>query len=121
MGERSDVQPLYVSKFYEMDPEVDDLVPDGTYLRHGMVVLIEDSMIREDEQRAGDRWADARLRENNRWCEVTYLKVTPRYGETRSPLVEFIGVYPDGTKRKRAFDASFAWLVRRFSLNGETP
>lgn len=118
MGEPVDIQPEFVSKFYGMDPEVDDLLPDGTYLRNGMVVLVEDPLIRADEERAGDRWERPRLLECNRWCEVSCLTVIPRHGMgTSSPLVSFVGVYPDGTKRKRQYDASYAWLVRRFSID----
>lgn len=120
-----DTQPAFVAKFYEMDPDVDDLLPDGTHLRNGMVVLIEESLVRADETRCDDRWERPRLLEANRWCEVSYLTVTPRYDDSGfhcreiSPLISFVGVYPDGTKRKRQYDASYAWLVRKFSMDAE--
>ena len=112
----TDAQAPFVSKFYEMDPEFDDLLPSGLYLRDGMVVLLEDHLLRGDEDRADSKWELARLREVNRWCEVSHVVVTPRHGDASGPLVEFIGTYPDGTKRKRAYAASYAWLVRKFSV-----
>lgn len=115
MTDSVDTQPAFVPKFYEMDPEVDDLLPDGTCLRDGMVVLIEDSLIRADEERADSKWELARLREVNRWCEVSHVLITPRHDGSR-PLIQFIGIYPDGTKRKRTYDSSYAWLVRLFSI-----
>lgn len=115
MSDTPDIQPTYVSRFYEMDPEVDDLLPDGTYLRDGMHVLLEDSWMRGDADRAGcNVFEDERLREANRWCEVSHLTIQPR--PDAMPLVSFVAIYPDGTKKKRRYDASYAWLVRLFSL-----
>ena len=43
---------MYVDRFYEMDPEFDDLI-FGSDLREGMVVLLEDSMFRGDPELMG--------------------------------------------------------------------
>jgi hypothetical protein len=112
---------IYVDRFYEMDPEFDDLI-FGTELRDGMVVLIEDSLLRGDPERAfrgdtplGEKYEIARCREANRWCTVTRLSLAPRAGY--EPLVRFIGEYADGTKAIRQYSSDYAWLVKRASLD----
>ena len=108
-------QSLYVSRFYEMDPTFDDLVA-GPDLRDGMVVLIEDHLMRGDVDRAtgsSDQHAAsyemARVRENNRWCTVTRLT-------HRGELVHFVGEYADGTKAPRTYNEAYYWLVKRASM-----
>lgn len=123
-------QGIFVSKFYEMDPQFEDLVPSGTLLQNGMMVLLEDSMMRADpatlnsSSETHNRYEGERAREVNRWCEVTHLEVRKRFdyddigaviGES-SPIISFVAVYFDGTKKKRRYDASYAWLVKLDSI-----
>lgn len=82
---------------YVMDPATVDLLPDGTYLREGMVVLSDWS-----------RWDG----KTNRWARVTHLR---RPGH----LVSFIAVYADGTKTKRSYASDYAWFVRLDSVAAE--
>lgn len=116
---------LFVDKYYDMDPQFEDLLPDGTYLQDGMVVLLEDSMLRADPSRAENVHEIERAKEANRWATVSHVKVTKRWahnehgdalGET-SPLVSFVATYGDGTKKKRSYDASYAWIVKLDSMS----
>jgi hypothetical protein len=110
---------LYVDKFYVCQTEFEDIV-FGDNLQDGMIVLIEDSLIRENLEHITGSSAQHRADEMNRWCEVTELKVTPRY-DTPSPLIKFVGVYPDGTKRVRTFCASYGWIVKKAAAGSTTP
>ena len=122
---------LFVDKFYEMNPETDDLLAEGTELENGMIVLLEDSLMREDPERVdstalGTRYQQERLREVNRWCEVMNFKVQRRFEHDDmgsvltevDPLVEFVALYSDGTKKKRRYAASYAWIVKKDSIPG---
>lgn len=125
----NDAQSIFVDKFYEMNVEDDELLSTGDKLRNGMVVLLEDSMMRGDpnQDRELSGYDLERLREVNRWCVVSDIEVTRRWqeddmgrviGET-SPLISFVATYPDGTKKKRRYDSSYAWFVKKFSMEGE--
>lgn len=111
----------FVDRNAEMNPETDDLIR-GRELKEGMVVLIEDSSVREDiSHHTGetDHKCDAhkcrRIKETSRWCRVTSLDIRKRM-EDRSPLVSFIAVYSDGTKRLRTYNQSFGWFVKLNSM-----
>lgn len=115
---------IFVDKHFVMDPRFDDLLFDGTELREGMIVLIEDSLMRATVPVDEDSWDYDRALECNRWCTVGRIKITPRYGRNEmgdavgesSPLVSFIAIYPDGTKRKRQYDASYSWIVKKDTM-----
>lgn len=130
---------MFVDKFYEMIPEFDQLLPRGTMLEDGMVVLIGDSIARAnlrhlEKLESGERthihtspeYERDKAREYNRWCTVSDIQIIPRwwtneYGEVvgeRSPMIAFVGTYGDGTKRKRNCDSDFPWLVKKDSLPG---
>ncbi len=107
-------ESLYVDRFYVMDPEFDDVLFSGAELREGMVVLLEDPLMRGDLDRQ-DVYSRNRRDECNRWCVVERLEVRPR-PEFGSPLVRFLARYPDGTKRLRSYDASYGWIVKKGSM-----
>lgn len=99
----------FVSKYFEMDPETDDLLFDGTLLEVGMRVLIE-----ADSKRApiheGKPFNDHdRARKYNRWVTVSEFR---RYGLE----IAFIGIFDDGTKKKFAEDFMYAWYVKKDSM-----
>jgi hypothetical protein len=94
-----------------MQPEFEDLVY-GTDLRDGMIVLVEDEMMRGDPSRSSDT---ALVLSSNRWCTVSRLQVIDR-GFGQSPLVKFIGVYGDGMKRSRTYDSGYGWIIKRESM-----
>jgi hypothetical protein len=106
---------VYVDRFYEMDPQFEDVIY-GTDLREGMFVLLESTTMRGDPERAfGDdtyaKYEFARVREVNRWCQVTMLEFVPRSGY--EPLVKFMAIYADGTKKPRTYSSHWAWIVKR--------
>lgn len=118
---------MFVDKFYQMDPAFEDLLPDGTFLKDGMVVLIEDSLSRVEMDRAinDDRGYDmSRARENNRWCTVSHVQFRSHpqidYESGRSiglnHLVSFVATYGDGTKTKRTYNVSYSWIVKKDSI-----
>lgn len=121
----NDLTGTYVPYDHRMDPAYEDLLR-GDELQNGMIVLLDHDIV-------GSAWAMTNHRrnldENNRWCTVTKLNVTERFehgemGEVvgkMSPLVSFIGVYADGTKMKRRYDASYTWLVKLDSIPSAEP
>lgn len=110
---------LFVDKFYRMDPEFEDLLPRGTDLRDGMIVLLEDSLLKADlDIMHRSKYEADHARETNQWCVVSDVEITTRvdeHGREMQPLVSFVAIYPDGHKRKRAYAASYAWIVKRES------
>jgi hypothetical protein len=123
-------QTMFVDKFYVMDPEFDDLLNTGAELKDGMIVLIEESMSKTNLEflnvvdSASYQYDYNRALENNRWCTVSQVSIRRRYdydqygaviGES-SPLISFIAIYADGTKRKRTYDSSYAWFVKKDTI-----
>ncbi len=108
---------LYVDRFYEMDPEFDDILFSGAEVREGMVVLLEDCLLRADLSRDDIYNAD-RARECNRWCTVERVEVKPR-PDCSSALLRFLARYGDGTKRLRSYDISYAWIVKKDSIGAD--
>lgn len=92
---------------YVMDPTKEDLI-HGSELKEGMIVLVEDPMLRDDPSdldTEGVRpYTIRRIHEASRWCMVTKL----RPGQ----ILKFIGVYGDGTKMSRQYSSSYCWLVK---------
>lgn len=105
----SGTNSVYVDRFYEMSPEFEDIIY-GSELADGQIVLLEDTLLRGDPERAffdsASRYELARVREVNRWCTVTRLQ---RHGD----LVTFIAEYADGTKMVRTYHGGYAWLVKK--------
>lgn len=108
----------FVSKFYQMDPDTEDIASSGYDLCDGMIVLIEAMHMREhndeDRVKAGyegerDPYSQDRLIKSNRWCLVT------RYQQYREhDQIAFVGVYADGTKAAFRYGDSHEWF---FKLN----
>ncbi len=92
-----------------MVPEFEDLCY-GTDLKNGMIVLIEDSLVKGDPEHIDSDYSKMRLMEANRWCEVTNFRIIPRVED--SPLIKFIGLYSDRTKLPRTYDASYCWIMK---------
>lgn len=99
----------FVPKFYRMNPETDELLPNGRHLANGMRVLIENSSRRIDVSQDLADWEEERALKNNRWCTVEALEVID--AET-----SFIGVYDDGSKLMRLHPTFTAWLVKTDSI-----
>lgn len=104
-------------KYYEMNPNSDDMLPDGTYLRDNMIVLIEAFSQRNyikvvpgpgyDKEPTPSQIFLARI--TNRWGSVSNLKVV-------GDQITFVATYEDGTKAKRKHSIHFAWLVKTHSI-----
>lgn len=98
-------------KYYKMDPQTDDMLPNGHYLVEGMKVLIGNPDMRDrPESSFGAEWEKDKLLTRNRWCTVTYPQVSEKEELT------FVGVYEDGTKRQHIVSAHYAWLVKKDSI-----
>jgi len=98
-----------VDAFYEMDPETEDVLSNGTLIVDGMKVLIESPSNRTIVH---DQLSDAGLyeaRRDNSWCKVENSAIEGAY-------VAFVGVYEDGVKRKRMVLKSEAWVVKKDSI-----
>jgi len=104
-----------VPKYYAMDPETEDMLPDGGRLMDGMKVLIADPDCREHLQALSAEppveWLRDKIMERNRWCTVSHLKLT-----NHNNTVAFIAIYEDGTKRQYRMGLEYAWLVKLDSI-----
>lgn len=107
------IDSTITGRFYTMNPATEDVIR-GSKLEEGMVVLIEDSILKGDPERAFKNdpsgFGTKRVLEVNRWCKVTDLEV-------ENDIVSFIGLYHDGTKQERRYNQSYCWIVKRDSLS----
>jgi hypothetical protein len=103
-----------VDKYYEMDPETEDLLNNATFIVDGMVVLIENPAHRENVAQNMTAGILANARMKNRWCTVTQAKIS--YAGENAPTLSFVAVYEDGVKRKVIYAADLAWLVKKDSI-----
>ena len=111
----------FVESNFSMNPETDDLI-FGEVLKDGMVVLLEDTLMRASPARKrrleegtakgeGLGWYEQderRLNETSRWCRIERLRLM----SGNSEMVTFVGVYSDGTKRIRTYNKSYGWFVK---------
>ena len=100
---------MYLDKYYEMDPNTDDLLFDGTLLRNDMIVVVGDEQFRGDTTAEMTPSNAERIKMFNRWCMVSNLVV----GREQ---IAFIATYDDGTKRKIVCDVRWPWLVKLNSI-----
>lgn len=106
----------FVPVNYWMNPEIEDLIPSGLLLKDGMVVLVDEMMMRGDPFLIDDSpYALDKCLENNRWCTVTELEIK---GHT-TKSVRFVAVYGDRTKRVRMLDVAWPWIVKLSSISAE--
>jgi hypothetical protein len=92
---------------YDMNPETDDLLFDGTELRDGMVVIPENKY-----QRDPRRGSHA-----DQWCRATRVTIRPsKINDVPMEFLEFIGVYADGFKAKFSLGTVNSWIVRKDSI-----
>ncbi len=103
---------MFVEKFYQMDPRDEDLLFDGSSLRNGMTVLVEDFAMREDptfepEMNGLQREALYRF---NRWFTVSHLTVM-----SDNHLV-FMATYLDGSKKKIRISINQGYYVKRTTM-----
>jgi hypothetical protein len=102
-----------VDYFYQMDPSVENIARDGTYLKDGMVVLVESIHNRVCVYPDRNRY-ETDLKKIytakivNRWCEVTEL-----YIEEDDRTVTFVGVYSDGFQAQRRYGIEQSWIFRK--------
>jgi hypothetical protein len=104
----------YVGKFFEMDPETDDLLDNGTLVIDGMKVLFEDNGYRADPREGMSAGDTDRAKKSNRWCVVSNSKV--KVDNNGNDMLSFIGTYDDGTKRKWDVSARYAWFVKKDTI-----
>lgn len=101
----------FTPKYYEMDPETEDIIPDGEGLENGMVVLLENENLRVDlstADRSEQKYYMAR--ERNRWCKISDLRIS-------GDMVRFTATYVDDTKRHRSYSLTEPWLVALDSIS----
>jgi hypothetical protein len=96
-----------VPKYYNMDPETEDILPNGRHLVDGMKVLIENVEERFRPENATKDFEIARLLERNRWAVVSGFEYSAGHH-----VISFIATYEDGTKMQRRTSAIHAWLVK---------
>lgn len=108
-----------VYRGFQMNPSTDDLI-FGDELKVGMVVLFEDELLRTDPSREqgpnSDGYWTAHILEQSRWCKVEKIRAHSQNDE----IVQFVALYADGTKRKRTYNKSYAWYVKKDSIPERT-
>lgn len=93
---------MYVPKHYRLDIKTEDVLIDGTHLRNGMQVLVEEDQYRSEINTYSGRpnvypgglpsdAVTARANKYNRWCEISKLQIT-------ESNVKFIGYLEDEKK-----------------------
>lgn len=103
-----------VPKYYQMDPEAEDLLPNGKELKNGMMVLIGNPDIRVRVDAHMSDWEAERAFERNQWCKVSNVEIL--HFRDGDHVVGFIGIYEDGYKRARSYSTKYPWLVKRNSI-----
>jgi hypothetical protein len=98
-----------VAKYYQMDPETEDMLPNGGAIKNGMVVLIADPNNRFAVKETDLDWEMDRILERNRWATVSHVI-------SDGTTVVFIAEYEDGTKKQRMMGFKSAWLVKKASM-----
>lgn len=102
----------FVPQYYQMNPETDDMLPNGGKIKNGMVVLLASPKLRYDITKKNPLdWQLDRMLERNRWAQVSHVI-------SDGTTVVFIATYEDGTKRQVLADFQSAWLVKKNSLDG---
>jgi len=115
MTEIHDIK-TFVPKFYVMNPKTEQVLPNGTMLRNGMSVLIEDSNLRVNVAKEdAETWKVYRALQTNRWCRVDHVRVYVSSEGTQ--MVDFLGEYDDGTAFKRSYSTNYGWIVKLDSIS----
>lgn len=110
-------------KYYEPNPETDQVLGNGQKLRDGMIVLPGASMLRVDIEdldenvnifsRSEQERRKEHARTRNRWARVSDLEY-----DVVNHVTSFLATYADGTTFKHAFGSSWPWIVKKSSIPG---
>lgn len=101
----------FTHKFYQMDPNTEDMIPNGRYLVKGMKVLTANPDNKIDLKKFINMSFDIDDRSmhvaqtSNRWCTVSNIGFI-------GDVVSFIGTYEDGTKMARQAYVIEPWYVK---------
>lgn len=88
----------------------------GDHLMEGMIVVVEDKMIRRNPNVLSPEYPDrargfvpseydrASVEEQSRWALVTDL-------DKRGEIIKFTAIYSDGTMRSRSYNKSIKWAA----------
>lgn len=106
------ILPLaFVEQNYEMNPETEELLKDGSYLRDGMIILDAQPNRRasttRDEEGEIPNWIRERILERNRWFVISDVDISTKYG-----TVQFTSTFADGRRRRSERPLNIAWLVK---------
>lgn len=99
----------FVDKYYEMDPETEDVLDNGSLVIDGMKVLLEDPAFRQKIHEDMAPYEISAARVTNRWATVENRKLI-------GANISFIAVYGDGIKRKVSLAVEHAWIVKKDSI-----
>jgi hypothetical protein len=104
----------YMDQYYQMNPETEDIVLSGNYLRKGLVVLVENSGYRLDPSRKNSlsKGEMELLRMRNCWAEI--VSEIESYSDGQ---VGFLAKYSDGIVKKVVVANTFAWLIKKASIS----
>jgi hypothetical protein len=106
--------PEFVGQYYDMNPETEDLLPNGYHLELGMVILIENPNYRADlvdipaMTASGNARMD-RINQFNRWGTVEHISFN---GDEVFVAVRYV----DDTKRLLRVATIDGWFVKKDSV-----
>lgn len=98
-----------VDKWYEMDPETEGVLFDGTEIKIGMVILPENPDMRVDVREEFSDKDLYRAHRTNRWFRVVRLQ---RVGS----VVLLLAEYEDGMQTKLEIAITESWLFKLASV-----
>jgi hypothetical protein len=104
----------YCGRRFSMNPETEDIIR-GSDLENGMVVLVESRDLRlptSNERLDNREDILPQIVDVDRWCRITNLC----QDDWPNGKVSFVGVYSDGKKAFREYQAKTAWFVKLDSM-----
>ena len=110
----SEVPEGFVPQGYLMNPET-DIVISGRQLQNGMIVLLEENLMREDastHDESTHELARVRAMATSRWCVIRDLSST----SDRNRVRKFIGIYEGGVEISRTYHEDYYWIVKKNSF-----
>lgn len=117
MTDYTSTATAFVPKHYQMDPETEDVLINGSELLPGMIVLIGSDIMRMHIGDPADAINYDQAMRWNRWFKVVSVDFTHVAGF--GTLVSIVGEYEDGVKMHHRVDTTMGWYVKKDSIPRE--
>ena len=94
---------------FKMDPETEELIPNGTMLKEGMEIISYHRDLLVDIRSINSEKHEEEFVEllvNNRWCTIEKLKI-------EGDEVKFVAIYADGPRILRQVHIGYPWIAKK--------